>query len=452
MSSLPNVNVVVKDKFTNQVSTQYNISNSCIEIKFDGDDFNFELDLNKIERSLNHKIHPVIMDLYRIASTVYVSDLQLCRNPRLQTRNFNILISVSDKGKWEAQKQHLESTLRFLSGDNFNFHFIQGEFPEKEFIFKEIEQKKAISLFSGGLDSFSGVKWLINNGYSPIIVSHGPRNNTTTHVQNILHRELQKIIPNLDVVQVKARPRIASTTNPGLRVKEPSQRTRSFLFLALGSLFALENGIKEVFLSENGILALNIPITVSRIFTNTKTAHPRYIKDFNMLVNNLFPDSIYVKNPFVQMTKGEVISILDNDNYKNLIKETITCSKSYQLQMKRDTSAKHCGICIPCILRRVSVHHAHLWDYDAQYADDILGSFDNIDHGGQATLLELLHFLKNLEKNDQEILTDTPEFYVEEYDPVDAIGLMRRYSAELKKMIRDKGSNTLISKISTLIN
>ena len=48
------------------------------------------------------------MDLYRIASAVYVSDLQLRRNPRLQTRNFNILISVSDKGKWEAQKQHLE--------------------------------------------------------------------------------------------------------------------------------------------------------------------------------------------------------------------------------------------------------------------------------------------------------------------------------------------------------
>ena len=443
------VNVIVKDEFTNQIPLQSD-SDRRIEVKFDDNDFNFDLDLTNIEKVLKHKIHPVIMDLYRIASTVYISDLQSLRPARERTRNFNIFISVSDKAKWEAQKQHLESMLRFLSGDSFNFHFVQGRFPEKEFLFKAIKHKKAISLFSGGLDSFSGVKWLIDNGYSPIIVSHASASNILTHVQDTLYDKLREIIPNLEIAQVKARSRKLNTDNPGLRAKEYTQKTRSFLFLSLGSIFALENGIKEIFLFENGILALNIPITVSRIFTNTKTAHPRYVKDFNTLVNSLFPNSIYVKNPFSHMTKGETISILDDVNYRNLIKETITCSRFFQLQIRPNTSARHCGICIPCILRRVSVHHANLWDYDVQYADDILDSFDNIDHNGQATLLELLYFLRKLEKDVQEVLTDIPEFYVEEYDPADAIELMKRYGVELKKMINDKGSDTLISNMSTL--
>ena len=451
MNSRPHVNVIVKDEFTDPVSHQYDISDKIIEVKFDGTDSNFHLDLQTIEDALDHKIHPVIMDLYRIASAVYASDLQL-RRASGATRNFNILISVSDKGKWEAQKQHLESMLRFLSGDSFNFHFVQGQFPKQEFLFKDLEQGKAISLFSGGLDSFSGVKWLIDNEYSPVIISHGSANNTTTSVQNTLYGELRKIIPNLEITQVKARPRRTNTDNPNFKAKELTQKTRSFLFLALGSLFALENGIKEIFLSENGILALNIPITVSRIFTNTKTAHPRYVRDFNMLISNLFPNSICVKNPFDHMTKGETISILKDADYINLIKETITCSKSFLLQINSNTTAKNCGTCIPCILRRASIHHANLWDYDVQYAYDILDCFDSIDHIGQATLIELLYFLRNLENDNQEILTNIPEFYVEEFDPDEAIDLMRRYGAELKKMIRDKGSETLISSISTLIN
>ena len=443
MSTSSNVHVIVKDRFTDEIFSRYDNGVKLIEVKFDGNDSNFVLDLNNLERFLNHKIHPVIMDLYRIAATVYVSDLRSTRPTRAQTRNFNITISVSDKSKWDSQKQHLESMLRFLSGDSFNFCFIQGNFPKQPFSFKESEQKRAVSLFSGGLDSFSGIKWLIDNGYSPVIVSHASANNTITNVQNTLHDEL-KVIHNLDIIQVKAR--------SNLRGKEPSQRTRSFLFLALGSLVALESGIKEIFLSENAILALNIPITVSRIFTNTRTAHPRYVKDFNTLVNNLFPNSISVKNPFAQMTKGETVSILDDVAWKNLIKKTITCSKLFPLQIDPKVNAKQCGICVPCILRRVSIHHANLWDYDDQYAYDILGDFADIPYNGKTTLRELLDFLRNLEKNDQDILIDIPEFYVEEYDPVEAIRLMQRYGHELKEMIRDKGSTSLISNLSELIN
>lgn len=455
MSSLPHVNIIVKDKFTKTALTQYNISDKVLEVKLEGNGLNFNLDLEKIDKFIDHKIHPVIMDLYRIAATVYVSDLQLKRPTRSQTRNFNILISVSDKGKWDAQKQHLESMLRFLSGDNFNFYFVQGKFPDSEFSFNELEQKKAVSLFSGGLDSFAGIKWLVDHGYSPVIVSHGSASNITTHVQDTLYEELRKIIDDLEIIQVKTRHKTRikkNATNPSLKGKELSQRSRSFLFLALGSLFALEKGIKEIFLFENGILALNIPITVSRIFTNTKTAHPRFVKDFNTLVDNLFPNSISVNNPFVEMTKSEAISILDDDNYRNMIKETLTCSMSFQLQINPKTHSKHCGICVPCILRRASIHHANLWAYDDQYEYDILGDFDNVGYGGQTTLYELLYFLRTLEKDDQEILIDIPEFYVEEYDPIEAINLMKRYGIELKQMIKDKGSDILISNLSALIN
>ena len=444
MMSFPHVNVIVCDEFTEQASHQYDIDDNSIEIKFDGDDFNFNLDLQKIEETLDHEIHPAIIDLYRIASAVYFSDLQLSR-PKARTRNFDILISVSEKSRWDAQKQHLESMLRFLSGDSFNFHFVQGRFPDQEFLFTDSRQRRAVSLFSGGLDSFSGVKWLIDHEYSPMIISHGPSNNIITSVQNTLHDELQRIIENLEIIQVKARPR----RNKDNKAKELSQRTRSFLFLSLGSIFALENGIREIFLSENGILALNIPITQSRIFSNTKTAHPKFINNFNVLINNLFPNSISVINPFDHMTKGETISFLDNDeNYINLIRETVTCSRSFRLQITPNITAKNCGICIPCILRRASIHHANFWDYDVQYAYDILDYPDENRRDDLTALMELLAFLRTLEKSNPEILIDNPDFYLEEFDPDDAIDLARRYGNELKEMIRDKGSDTLISNLS----
>jgi len=442
-SDLTKINVVVSDEFTKDVPPNFQIDDNALRIRFKGNGTNFNLELDGIQTFLKHKVNSEVLDLYRIASTVYMVDLQLTRPTRNQSRTINVLMSVSNKSKWDGQKRHLESMLRFLSGDNFNFHFVQGKFPDKEFDFAENESQKAISMFSGGLDSLSGVSWLIKQNIQPVIVSHDSSSKKTTHIQNTLYTELKKIIKDLEIIQIKAR----ST----LRGKELTQKARSFLYLSLGSMIALELGIKKVFLFENGILALNIPISISRVFTNTKTAHPKFLADFNKLIDSLFPSSITIENPFVIRTKGEIVQELDNDEFKPMIKETITCSHAFKLQIQKGVTAKHCGKCIPCILRRASVHHANLWDYDDEYAYNILDEFDNLEYDAKTTLLELLTFQKNLEKDEIDILTEIPEFYIEELDPFEIIKTMRRYGEELKNMIRNKGTTSLTSALSGLL-
>lgn len=436
-SLLPKINIQVVDEYSDAALSQYELDENIKKIHY-GASRDFDLYLSEIEKFIGHSLHPVVVDLYKIAVTVYISDLQITRPTRAQSRTICILISVSDKSKWDAEKQHLESTLRILSGDNFTFHFVQGKYPDTGFVFTKKDEHKAVSLFSGGLDSLAGVKWLVDKAIKPVLVSHDSNSKKTTHVQNILYSGLKKIINNLDSIQVKSRP-----ISSDLKSKELTQKTRSFLYLTLGSMIALELGISDVYLFENGVLALNIPITTSRIHTNTKTAHPTYISNYNRILSDVFPDAISVKNPFVSMTKGEVISVLNNDSYKPLVKETLTCSRAFKLQITQGTNAKHCGVCIPCILRRSAMHSAALWDYDDVYASDIVGEFEDIPQEGKTILFQLLYFIRSLDKDNTDILTNMPEFYIEEVDTNESITMMRRYGIEVKTMINEKGSSSL---------
>lgn len=52
---------------------------------------------------------------------------------------------------------------------------------------------------------------------------------------------------------------------------------------------------------------------------------------------------------------------------------------------------------------------------------------------GKTTLFQLLNFIRNLQKNIDDILINYPEFYIEDMDPIHSIEMMRRYGEELKK-------------------
>jgi len=439
----PKVDVVVVDNYTTVVASQFNIKRNAEKIYFSGNNQNFELFIADIEKFIGHAVHPLVMDLYRIAATVYICDLRIKRQEKFPTRSISILISVSDKSKWDSEKQHLESTLRFLSGDIFTFHFIQGARTTEEFKFKEAN-KKVVSLLSGGLDSLAGVKWLTDKGVETILVSHCA-NNKICHAQTTIYSALTKIFgSNLKFFQVKARVKPGS----GFNMIEFSQANRSFLYLSMACLFGLEIGTPTVYMFENGILALNIPIVPSRIFRNTKTAHPKFLKNYNILIHDIFPNSVHVENPFILMTKGEVVKLLDDNNFRNLIKETITCSYTDRLRWRGVANSNHCGICLPCVLRRAAIHHAGLWGFDDNYVDNIFGEFNSIPQDGRTLLFQLIEFGRILQKNDEDIINDLPEFYVEELDPSQLIAMTRRYIDELKITVNDKGSVSLKNNLS----
>ncbi|MCI0563378.1 MAG: 7-cyano-7-deazaguanine synthase, partial [Nitrososphaera sp.] len=441
----PEVNVVVVDDYTKAALSDFGITQKHLEVRFDGADKTFELGLKEIKEFLEREPSPLVMDLYRIACSVYYADLQMLR-PKTEARTVSILISVSDKSKWDAHKSHLEMTLRFLTYDNFIFNFVQGQRPRSDFKFKNTDGR-VISLFSGGLDSLAGIKWLKDHQMQPILVGH-TANNIIHHTMETLYAVAKKSFNNnLELVTVSA-----SRRGKEERKNESIQASRSFLYLTLGCLFALELGISRVCLFENGVISLNIPLVQSKIFFHTRTAHPKFISDFNGILSRIFPQSTSVDNPFVLYTKGEVVRLLNDPDFENLVKDTITCSRLGLRWIKGKGQPKNCGVCLPCIVRRVGVHHAGLWNRDARYREDVMGPFNQIPHDGKTILLQILNLGRRLDREYSDVLNDIPEFYVEEQIPERLIDMMRRHHKEVLACLKDKGDPSLQSNLREFLH
>lgn len=438
----PSINVLVRDRHTKKVEGRFSLKEPLI-LSFVGRKRNLNNDLEMIEVALKSKINPIILDLYNIALVVYVWDLQIQRRG-LRPRYCSVLMSVSDKEKWDNVKNHLVGTLRFLTGDTFDFHFVQGKSVRRRFRFRKKKSKKCVALFSGGLDSLAGVKWMIDRGIEPVLISH-PGMGLISGTQGELVASLQEQVgKGLTWHQVRA------IAKPGsdLTAKEYTQFSRSFLYLTLGVIFALKLGIDKEYIFENGIIALNVPLTQSRIYNNTKTVHPQFLSMYQELLNLLFGHHVIVENPFSSMTKGEAIKLLDSSGFRDLVKMTISCPDVTRLRWKGVPISKirHCGVCYPCIIRRTAISHANLWDYDATYAEDITAEYSKIPEDGRKLIFEMMDFTRQIDRipNVYEAFNVFPEFYSGEViDPQRLFEMAKRHSVQFKEFLISRSHRSL---------
>lgn len=433
MKGKPSINVLVRDKYTKRVEGRFSLKRPLI-LSFVGKKRNINNDLEAIEDALKSKVNPIILDLYNIALIVYVWDLQIPRTG-LRPRYFSALMSVSDKDKWNSVKGHLEGTLRFLTGDTFKFHFVQGKSVRRKYKFRK-KSKKCIALFSGGLDSLAGVKWLIDRKIEPVLISH-PGMGLISGAQRELVILLRKIIGNQLIWH-----QIRATARPGsdLTAKEYTQFSRSFLYLTLGAIFALKLGIAKKFIFENGIIALNIPLTQSRVYNNTRTVHPRFIAMYQELLNLLFGHHVTIENPFSTVTKGEVVKLLDSPKFRDLVKTTISCPNVTRLRWRgiSISRTRHCGVCFPCIVRRVATHHANLWNYDALYEQDITAAYSKIPEEGRKLMFEMMDFSRQIGRipNVYDAFNVFPQFYSGGMvDPQKLFEMVERQVVQLKDFL-----------------
>lgn len=432
------VDVILVDRHTKRALSSFNIAGELLRIQLSGKKANFKPRFEDLETAVGREFQPLVKDFYRIALAVYISDLNFKRMAKVPNRTIRILISVSNRKLWVHHKQSLETVLYQLSGDNFVFHFVQGKQTRHQFeVAGEVDPDHVVSLFSGGLDSLAGISWLTERGLKPILVSHSSQTKVT-NLQHSLATRLESLLGDvLEFHQINATRRRGK-----LKPNEGSQRLRSFLYLTLGCVFALQKGISKLFIFENGILALNIPISNSRMFLNTRTAHPAFLNMYEDLVSRIFNAKLDVINPFLEKTKSEIVSLLDRRGFRSLIKNTISCSRFTALIMDRRhipiSEIWHCGICLPCILRRIAMYAAGLSTFDVKYADDVLKDFSSLAPEGKRVILELLEFCRKLKecKGKDDILTAFPSFFVEGIDPEPLIDLYLRYVEEVRGFFR----------------
>jgi 7-cyano-7-deazaguanine synthase in queuosine biosynthesis len=327
---------------------------------------NLNLHLNSLIHRILEGFNPLAHDLLEIAAYIYYADCSIRRGEidvfaQRWKRKFDFIIPVSDPELWNRPdiKESLIETLDFLTGDQFSFHFMPPKPRGQLFLDfgnNPFPGADCITLFSGGLDSLVGalfLKKVLN--LNPLLVSH--RSIATTDARQ---KELVRLI----------RERTPETQFPHLSIwinrmgkpaSEETQRSRAFLYLSAAAAVATQLDISKIFICENGIVSINIPISGQNIGTMlTRSTHPRFIKLFEQLIKALFTKDLVIKNPFIFFTKTQVLELLKDWGQADLIQATISCSSPH----RRTLLQPQCGTCSQCVGRRFSVISAGLEEFD----------------------------------------------------------------------------------------
>ncbi|HBF95494.1 MAG TPA: hypothetical protein DDW66_04280 [Porphyromonadaceae bacterium] len=315
-------------------------------------------------------------DVFLIGCFVYGIDILLPRKSfsvNGWSREIEVEFPVESLDLFNGGKNELEQLLSFLTGDYWQISFIQRDvtplFVNTKKVYSNDYRKshKRISLFSGGLDSLIGViDQLAKSKDRMVLVSHydatfkGAKSD-----QDKIDKILYKKYSHYHLLQTRVD--LEGYDINGNKINtETTLRSRSFLFLCQAVFVAssIEDG-KEILIPENGTISLNHPLTPSRRSScSTRTAHPYYLIKVIDFISKLGLNHL-IKNEYEMKTKGEMLEeCIDNDILRATYKKSCSCAKRGTRKDIRDvmTGTNHCGICMPCIYRRVALHRIGMDD------------------------------------------------------------------------------------------
>lgn len=336
----------------------------------------FRIELGGVEKQLLGMIPGLYNDLIEIAAYVHVADQAIFRggpnqddNGTTWHRRFHFVVPVRRVDFWQNTevKRTVESLLRFLSDDAFQFSFVplQQQHEHQLVLSAGGEQRsladwrdiKSVILFSGGLDSLTGAyEELVDRGNDAILVSHA---------------SATKMIPIRDrlVSALRERAHGRGRTHISVSVvrarashdRERTQRTRSFLFAAIAGAVAHVANCQRIRFYENGIVALNLPVSEQVLGSRaTRTVHPRALKSLSELLSRIDGQNVWVENPFMDFTRAEVMGRLRDMGGKDLFPFTRSCADT----IGATAAQPHCGVCSQCVDRRMAAVAANLHDLE----------------------------------------------------------------------------------------
>lgn len=337
---------------------------------------NVRIRIENVAKVLSHDLSPRLIDLLEIASYVFTADTATRRGQEWSddftteawSRDFQFVIPVRDLAFWQtsAVQQLLVQILNFLSNDRYNFNFCQlsEDRPTQgylEFGGDEdwpFDGAERVLLFSGGLDSLAGALETARSEQKLVLVSHSPVS-TMIKRQRELFEELRKKLP-LPMIHVPV-----WINKQGRMAVEHTQRTRSFLYSALGTVIAESVKAGGVRFFENGIVSLNLPVADEVLQARaSRTTHPLTLDLFQKLYSLVTGRDFRVDNPYLFKTKTDIVSIVLGCEGGELVPFTCSCAHTGYFQSK---SQRHCGTCSQCIDRRVAILAANAESYDRDY-------------------------------------------------------------------------------------
>lgn len=322
------------------------------------------------------------IDLTLVAATVVAADTRISRETAAQdgwTREIEISVPVADPAVWAQVSSLLQTTLDFLTGDKWTLQF-RARPPSRDRLAPVTENLRTahpdcVCLFSGGLDSFIGAIDLFAAGATPLLISHYWDSITSKH-QKMCAERLKAKFATSEFKHIRARVGFPMGTVYESPV-EDTLRGRSFMFFALAALAAdAIGGDVTIHVPENGWISLNVPLDPLRLGSlSTRTTHPFYMARMNELLGELGIRARLL-NRYAFQTKGQMArGCADHDFLAAYAKETMSCSSPGKTRFAKDESQrqpKHCGYCVPCLIRRASLLAGRVVDVTPYQLPDLL--------------------------------------------------------------------------------
>lgn len=377
---------------------------------------NVTTDIEKIWKEFQvDSLDSIYEDLLMISMSIFCSDKKVIRKKTCDawTRKIKINIPVIEIEKWNSVKDKLEKMFNFLSGDIWEIVFRKSSVSLRKNKKKKdnnMKKYKAVSLFSGGLDSFCGALKLMKEGIDTCFVGFREYNsvsNKQIELYEAINEEYKEINKKLILFNVKPKSPLDIDGNKIKLKTEDTSRSRSFLFLAGAiSVASLIDEAIPVYIPENGFIGINVPLTDSRSGScSTRTTHVYFLKLFNNILNEVGIKNNII-NFYAYKSKGEMVEEhKSNPVFKKYFSETISCSHPCLCRYDKYKTPMNCGYCYPCLIRRASLNDIE--DECSNYNPNYILSKQFIDKFGRlngkasdfkAVLLSLRKYLEN--KND----------------------------------------------------
>ena len=339
------------------------------------------LDALSISRVLGERVTEDVADLLDVAVGVYSADRRSPRDfsgSRTGQRSMRVELSLRNPDRWNARHVAtlLQEYLYWLSGDDWSICFRQrcsqlSEAESQATLFSvRPESPTYVSLFSGGLDSLAG---LADTAVKEPLASHVlVSGHTNTRLLAHQRRQVRRIRSGFERQRRGAGSSIwhvavgFGISQSSRCIEEKSQRTRAFVFLALGVAAAIQAASDILHVYENGVGALNLPLNETQLgVDNYRGVHPRSLMLLEGLLPIVLDSPVRIENPYLSRTKAEMCRALPDAGLVDVIPETVSCD-SFPLRFRGESA--QCGYCTSCVLRRQALHASGLCDHDPRTA------------------------------------------------------------------------------------
>lgn len=352
-----------------------------VELDALGHDPNVTIKITDVARVFTRNPPARMVDLLEVASYVFTGDTGTRRgkawlngSEEPWSRDLHFVIPVRDVGFWREPDVILALTkaLGFLSNDRYTFEFtpltadrqLEG-YLELGTEDRPFERADRVIMFSGGLDSLAGSVETASEERTPLVlVSHRSVGQINVRQKN-LFRELKATFPKAPMLHVPVWINKANALG-----HEPTQRTRSFLFTALGICVGAMVDANGVRFFENGVVSLNLPVADEVLRARaSRTTHPHALRLLAEFASLVMRRPYVVENPYLTKTKADIVSTIATHGAGHLIGHTVSCAHT----MFMPKAQQHCGACSQCIDRRIGVLAAgcEALDPGTDYVSDV---------------------------------------------------------------------------------